>query len=137
MRQHRGGSRILSRGVGGFENYVDLFSADQIDFPSSRKALKRPWFGQILKKKKQAKKVIFRNFLETFDQKSHFGARSPLKLIYIGAEGAYRKLLGSLTKDGYLKRGNPLGRQGVESLGKEASVPPPNPPLRQYYPAQK
>ena len=35
---------------------------------------------------------------------------------YFGAKGAFRKILGSVTKNGYLKivqRGDPLGRQGL------------------------
>ena len=58
-----------------------------------------------------------------------FGAPSPSKLVYFSAKGAFRKVLRSFTKNGCLKlvqRGDPLGRQGVESLWeKEASAPPP------------
>ena len=57
-----------------------------------------------------------------------FSTRAPpSKLVYIGAQGAFRKFLGSMTKNGHLKivqRGDPLGRKGVESLriGGEAST---------------
>ena len=43
----------------------------------------------------------------------------PLKLLHIGAEVALRKILGYVTLNGYVKivqKGDPLGRQGVESL---------------------
>ena len=61
-----------------------------------------------------------------------FGARSPSKLVYIGAQGAFRKNLGSVGKNGFIKkyqRGEPLGRQGVESLrgGGGGGVRPPAP----------
>ena len=63
---------------------------------------------------------------------------SPSKLEY---NGAFRNFLGSVTKNGYLKMvqsGDPLGRQGVESLGgggggggggRPLSSPPLNPLL--------
>ena len=52
--------------------------------------------GKILKK--QVKKGVFSHFLENFDQKiAFFLARAPpSNLVYIGAEGAFRKLLGSV-----------------------------------------
>ena len=48
--------------------------------------------------KKQVKKAVFGHFLENFDKKKTrlFGARSPSKLVYIGAEVALRKILGSV-----------------------------------------
>ena len=52
----------------------------------------------------------------------------PLKQVYIGAKGAFRKFLGSVTKYGYLKivqRGDPLGRQAFESLRGGGVRPPP------------
>ena len=74
------------------------------------------------------------HFMERFDQKIafFFGARSLSKIVCIGAS---RKILGSVTKYGYLKkvrRGDILGRQGVESLTDQApapTTPPLNPPL--------
>ena len=44
-----------------------------------------------------------------------FGARSPFKIsIYFGAKSAFRKILGSVTKNGYLKKvqRGPLGSAG-------------------------
>ena len=76
-----------------------------VNFPSSPNALKRRCFGQIfctagkfLKKKKQVKNAVFGHFLENVDKKNafFFGARSPSKLVYIGSEGAFRKILGSV-----------------------------------------
>ena len=50
---------------------------------------------------------------------------SPQKIVNIGAKGALRKIFGSVGQNGFIKkyqRGDPLGRQGVESL-KGASAP--------------
>ena len=64
----------FSRAGGGadfqkiFENFDDLFFlVDQIDFPSSPKAVKRPCFGQIfcaagIFLKKQVKKAVLGTF---------------------------------------------------------------------------
>ena len=43
--------------------------------------------------KKQAKKDVFKHFLEVFDQKNYvfLGARSPLNISYIGAGESLRK----------------------------------------------
>ena len=69
------------------------------------------------------------HFLEILSKKSRFlGARSTSKLVYIGGEGAFRKILGSITKNGYLKivqRRDHLGQQGVESLRGKGERPPP------------
>ena len=73
------------RGGGGFSKIL-------MTFPSSSKALKSPCFGQ--------QKAVFRQFMKKVDKKIafFFGARSPSKLVYIGAEGAVRKILGSVGK---------------------------------------
>ena len=49
---------------------------------------------------------------------SFFGTRSPSKLVYIGAKGAFRKILESVGQKWIKKyqRRDPLGRQGVETL---------------------
>ena len=56
-------------------------------------------------KKKQAEKGVFRQFLKNFVHKKMriSGARSPLKLVYIGAKSAFRKILQPVFKNGYLK----------------------------------
>ena len=52
-----------------------------------------------------------------------FAARSPLKIVYIIAKGAFRKILSSF--------GDPLVGEGVEFLKRkeEAPIPPPSPPI--------
>ena len=62
-----------------------------------------------------------------------FGARSPSKIAYIGAKGAFRKILGSVGQKWIsekYQRGDPLGRQGVKSLrgGGSVRIPPRPPP---------
>ena len=53
--------------------------------------------------KKQSKKR-FGQFLENFDQKiAFFWRTAPSKLVYIGAEGAFGKFLGSINKNVYWK----------------------------------
>ena len=53
---------------------------------------------------KIGQKRRFRHFLEILTKKSHFfSARSPSKLVYIGAKGAFRKFLGSISKIAYFK----------------------------------
>ena len=78
---------------------------------------------------KTVKKAVFGHFLKNFDKKiAFFGARSPSKLVYIGAQGAFRKILGSVGQKGIsekVSKGDPLGRQGVESLRGGGVRPPP------------
>ena len=113
----QGGSGIFSRGgVSKKLKFLKILTTFllgrplvQIDFPRSPKALKRRCFGQIF--------CAAGNF---------FGARSPSKLVYIYGQSA---------KNGFLKkyqRGDPLGRQGVESL--KGGRPPLNPPLAHLIP---
>ena len=65
-----------------YTKFVDFFHADQNDFPTSSKALKRPCFGQIFCAvskilKKQAEYSVFRHFLESLYQKiAFFSARA-------------------------------------------------------------
>ena len=47
----------------------------------------------------------------------------PLKLVYIAARGAFRKVLQPAIQNS--AKGDPLGRQGIESLRGEAFPPPP------------
>ena len=82
----RGGSRIFSRGGGGGGR-------------------KRP------------KKCVFRLFLKIFNQKiAFFSARAPpSKLVFIGAEGAFRKILGSVCQKWISQnssKGGPFGSAG-------------------------
>ena len=82
LPKYRGGSGFFSREGWAdfqtiFEKFDDLFFVDQIDFPSSPRTLKRRFFGQI------------------FCAAGKFSARQA-NLVYIGAEGVFRKNLGSV-----------------------------------------
>ena len=60
---------------------------------------------------------VFGHFLKNFDKKIafFFGARSPSKLAYIGAEGAFRKFLGSVGQKRIsekVSKGGPFGSAG-------------------------
>ena len=63
-----------------------------------------------------------------------FGARSPSKLVYIGAKGAFRKILGSVGQKWIsekVSKGGPFGSAGgriPEGGGGERPPPPPPPP---------
>ena len=107
----RGGPRIFSRGGRIFKKFSKIlttflffFWVDQIDLPSSPRAVKIPCFGQIfcaagnfLKKKNRSKTPFLGTFWKILTKKTRFfGARSPSKLVYIGAKGAFRKILGSV-----------------------------------------
>ena len=73
-----------------------------------------------------AEKGVFRHFLENADQKFAFFRRAlPLKLLYIGAKGAFRKIVRSVTKIGYLKivQRVPFGPAGGRIV-KKGSVHP-------------
>ena len=82
------------RGGGGMGSKNFKHFVDQIDLPSSPKALQRLCFGQKLSAafkilKKQAKKGIFRHFLKNFDQKNRvFSVRAPPLKYYILAPKA-------------------------------------------------
>ena len=67
-----------------------------------------------------------------------FGARSPSKLVYIGAKGAFRKILGSVRQKWIsekVSKGGPFGSAGGRipdgGGGGGASAFPLNPPLPQ------
>ena len=107
----RGGSRF-SRGGGGFSKNFrkfcrPFFWVEQSEFPSSPKALKRPCFGKIFcaagknlknRPKKTGQKKRLRN--PVFFWRA---LPPPKKFVYIGAVGAFTKILRSVTKYGYLK----------------------------------
>ena len=119
----RGRYRIFSRVGGGdggggcrFAKICrPFFQFDQMSF-STLKTLKRPCFGQIfcaagkILKKRRPKKEFLETFWKIMTKKLRFlGARSPLKIVHIGA---FKKLLGSVTKYGYLK----IVQRGFESI---------------------
>ena len=66
--------------------------------------------------KKQSKKPFLGTFLKIVTKKLRFfGARSPSKLVYIGAEGAFRKILGSVRQKWIsekVSKGGPFGLAG-------------------------
>ena len=86
--------------------------------------------GKLLKK--QSKKAVFGHFLKNFDKKNcvFFGARSPSKLVYIGLEGAFRTILGSVGQKWIsekVSKGGPFGSAGGR-IAEERTVPPRPPP---------
>ena len=137
----RGRSRIFSRGGGAdfqktFKIFVDPFLGRPYWFLNSRKAVLSLFWPNFLRRckilKNTPRKAFLSNFWKTLTKNSRFfGARSPSKLADIGAKGASRKLIGSITKNVYWKtvqRGDPLGRQGVESLRKRVRPLPKSAP---------
>ena len=141
---NRGGSRIFSRGGAVFSKKNRKFwrpfflgRANWLFKHSQSTFLPLFWQKIFCSAGKFLKKQSKRPFLGTFwkiltKNCVFFGARSPSKLVYIRAEGAFRKILGSVGQNGFLKkyqRGDPLGWQGVESPRRvEASDSPPPPP---------
>ena len=113
MRAEAGADLGFSRGGGGadfqkiFENFDDLFfRSSKLIFRALLKQYENAVLAKFLRrqilKKKTGKKVIFGLFLENFDKKIAFflGARSPSKFVYIGAKGAFIKILGSVGQKG-------------------------------------
>ena len=60
-----------------------------------------------------------------------FGARSPSKLVYIGAIGAFRKILGAVGQrwiSEKVSKGGPFGSAGGRLRERKRPPPPPRPP---------
>ena len=78
--------------------------------------------------KKQSKKVVLGTFLKILTKKLRFSARAPPSIIeYIGAKGAFRKILGSVGQKWiFLKvpKGEPFGSAGGR-IPKGGRPPPP------------
>ena len=76
-------------------------------------------------KKKSPKKAILGTFWKTLTKKLRFfGTRFPLKISIDWHEGAFRKILRSASQKWISrnsKKGDPLGRLGVESPPKSAT----------------
>ena len=121
-----------------FQNFHDLF------FRSTKLifwGLPKHCFAPILAKFsapqanfwKNSKKSRFWALFEKFWQQVRFffGARSPSKLVPIGANGAFRKILGSFGQKWIsekVSKGGPFGSAGgriPEERGVSASPPPP------------
>ena len=152
--QFRGGSRIFSRGGADFkkkfENFDDLFffRSTKFIFRALPKHCFAPFLAQNFLRRRQifektVKKAVFGHFLKNFDKKIafFFGARSPSKLVYVGAKGAFRKILGSVGQKWIsekVSKGGPFGSAGGRiPKGKGVRPPPPapsplNPPLLQF-----
>ena len=133
----------FSRGGGAdfrknFQNFDDLFfflGRPNRFFELSQSTVLRLFVlrrRQIFKK--TVKKAVFGHFLKNFDKKKcvFFGARSPSKLVYIGAEGAFRKILGSVRQKWIsekVSKGGPFGSAGGRiPEGGASAPPPPRPP---------
>ena len=115
-----------------FKNFVDLFlRLTKLIFRALPKHCFVPfWPTRKTLKKKTSKKSVWRLFFCKILTKNRvfFLARAPpSKLVYIGADGAFKKTLGSVAKNGYLKiyKGYLLGRHGVEFQRKCPQAPPP------------
>ena len=81
------------------------------------------WEGTDFQKNSEILSTFFLgqpNWFSELDQNLVYKAPPPpLKLVYIGGDGAFRKILGSVRqkwKSQNSSKGDPLGRQGVESL---------------------
>ena len=111
----RGGSRIFSRGADYF-----FFRSTKLIFRALQRTILPLFWQNFLRRRqifeKTVTKAVFGHFLKNFDKKNRaFGARSPSKLVCIGAEGAFRKILGSVGQQWIsekVSKGDPLGRQG-------------------------
>ena len=129
MKAYRGGSRIFSRGDTTF-----FFRTTKLIFRAlPKQCFVCPYFGKFSAPqanfwKKQSKKPFF--FLKNFDKKIafFFGARSPSKLVYIGAKGAFGKILGSVGQKWIsekVSKGGPFGSAGGRIPEEGAYAPPP------------
>ena len=103
-----------------------FFRSTKLIFWALPNHYKDPYFWKKARKRpqakfwKKAKKSVFKHFLENFDRKiAFFGARSPLKFsIDWRLRRLYKKLKSVSQKwiSQNSTKGDPFGRQGVESL---------------------
>ena len=81
---------------------------------------------------KTGKKAVFGQFSENDDKKIvFFGARSPAKLVYIGAKGAFRKILGSINQKWKSQNSTKAGGHISERVKVRPPPSPLNPPQSQ------
>ena len=130
----RGGSRIFSRGGGIFKKNSKILTTFFLGRPN--------WFFELSQSsvlplfwlsfwKKNSQKSRFWALFKTFWQKKlrFFGARSPSTLVFIGAKGAFRKILGSVGQKWIsekVSKGGPLGSAGGRiPEGGVRHLPPP------------
>ena len=75
------------------------------------------------------KNSVFWHFWKNLTKTLSFSARAPRsKSAYFGAQGAFRKFLGSVSRKWISQnssKGDSLGQQGVESLKKSVRLSPP------------
>ena len=140
----RGGSRIFSRGGRIFKKFSKILTTFFFFLGRPNwffELSQSPYFAPILAKFsapqanfwKNSQKAVFGNFLKNFDKKIafFFGARSPSKLVYIGAEGAFRKILGSVRQKWIsekVSKGGPFGSAGGRIPEGGGVRPPPTRP---------
>ena len=101
----KGVSRIFSRRSGFKKKFLGLFfRSTKLIFRVLPKHYKIPVLAknsvpQAKFEKSRPKKAFLGTFSKMLtEKKSFFGARSPLILVYIGAQGAFRKISGSLSQ---------------------------------------
>ena len=75
-----------------------FFSVDQINFPSSPRAVRTPFWRKFLRRRQnfqKTKEAFYRHFLDHIDQKKNASQKlvfiPPSKLVFIGAKGALEK----------------------------------------------
>ena len=139
FNRDQGGSRIFSRGGGFSKNFQNFCILIDLFFRSTKLIFRAlPKHGLVPVLAPQAKfwkscpeKAFLGTFWKILTKNRVFSVRDPpSKLVYIGAEGAFKKIKGRPAKNWFLKkyqREDPLGRQWVESL--RGGRPPLNPPL--------
>ena len=143
----RGGSRIFSREGWIFEKFSKILTTffflgrPNWFFELSQSTVLRLFWQNFLRRRQIFEKTVKKNrfwaLFEKFWQKNcvFFGARSPSKLVYIGAEGAFRKILGSVRQKWIsekVSKGGPFGSAGgriPEGGGGGVRPPAPPPPL--------
>ena len=141
----KGGSRIFSRGGADFQKSFqnfDLFSflgRPNRFFELSQSTVLPLFWRNFLRRReifeKRVKKAVFGHCLKNFDKKNRFflARAPPPNLVYIGAKGAFRKILGSVGQKWIsekVSKGGPFGSAGGRiPEGGKGSVRPPPPPL--------
>ena len=140
----RSGSRIFSRGGGGFsKNFPKFwrpffFRSTKLTFRALPKHCLAPILAKLFApqanfSKKQSKTPFLGTFWKILTKKNRvfFGARSPSKLVGIGAKGAFRKILGSVGQKWIsekVSKGGPFGSAGGRIPERGGVRPPPRPP---------
>ena len=116
----------FSRGGADFqkklENFDDLFfffRSTKLILELSQSTFLPPFWQNFLRRRQISEKTV---------KKAVFGARSPSKLVYIGAKGAFRKILGSVGQKWIsekVSKGGPFGSAGGRIPKGGGGVRPP------------